>query len=148
MKRIIFVLLILGLIPFNALAEETAEERLQSVRFERIIDKIDLSLKAIDVRLNGMESSLRDKAIEMERRIGELNRLRQEVTEDRVSFVRKDAYDTKMEVRDKWVDEVNRKITILMVEYDRRITAAIIFSAIAAVVSLMNIFIIIRRRVD
>ena len=146
MKRIIFVLLILGLIPFNALAEETAEERLQSVRFERIIDKIDLSLKAIDVRLNGMESSLRDKAIEMERRIGELNRLRQEVTEDRVSFVRKDAYDTKMEVRDKWVDEVNRKITILMVEYDRRITAAIIFSAIAAVVSLVNIFIAIRRK--
>lgn len=60
--------------------------------------KLDGLERLIQTRLDGADKALEVKTIDMDRRLGELNRLREEVISDRAQYIRSDVYEAKHSV--------------------------------------------------
>lgn len=55
-------------------------------------DYVDLSVRAIEARLDGMDRAIVLKTVEIDRRLEEHNKLREEVMTDRELFLRREAF--------------------------------------------------------
>ena len=77
---------------------------------------------------------------ELERRLELLNELRTSVETDRLYFVRREVYDTKIKSYDEWITGVNEKLTKLMTHYGNRLTLATGGSILAIMISLLGFF--------
>jgi hypothetical protein len=133
----------------NQIQLSVIEERLLTIEdnFKGQVTTIDERLKGFvaltDEHFECMDKVLDLKTIEMNRRLVELNELRSEVVKDRNLLVQKGEYDLKMRGIDNWVDVANEKLTILMVNYNNRISLAHWLSIGAIVISIVNIALII-----
>lgn len=69
----------------------------------------DAKLDTIRTRLDGMDTAIKLKAEETERRLEGLNELRSDVVKDRDQFVRKDVFESKV----KEYDDVARRLAAM-----------------------------------
>lgn len=66
--------------------------------------------KLLEQRFIAMDRALVERTKELERRLEGLNELRSEVVRDRDQFVKREAYDMRSIVVDKYVDEIRTSI--------------------------------------
>lgn len=71
--------------------------------------KLEANDRNMTTRLDGMDIALSLKEKVLDHRLGELNQLRRDVVEDRETFVKKDAYEIKMEM----IDKMDSRMTVL-----------------------------------
>lgn len=103
--------------------------------------------KQANTQYRAMDEALKVAARDIERRLEKLNELREEVTKDRVAFVRQEVYNEKSKQFDLWITDANTKLTRLMTKYDSRLTAANIISLLAIIMSIASsIFIVFLKR--
>jgi hypothetical protein len=87
----------------------------------------------IQAQLAAMNSALELRTKELDRRLEGLNQLREEVVRDRDQFLRKDVYDVKMEIHDKFMYDSNTRMT-------RMETRSVVWgSVVAALVILLQL---------
>jgi hypothetical protein len=80
---------------------------------DAILCKIKLLIGNVDTRLNGMDTALKLKSDEMDRRLVVLNELRSEVLKDREQFLRQEVYNAKIQNYDFSISNITRRITII-----------------------------------
>ena len=61
--------------------------------------------KLIDHRFESMDQALKLRSMELERRLEGLNQLRGEVTKDRDQFVKREAYEMRVQFYDKYIED-------------------------------------------
>jgi hypothetical protein len=103
---------------------DDVQQRFCSLRHDALEQAHALKFEKLDLKLQHMDGALVLRTIDLERRLEELNKLRQDVVTDRDIFMKKEVYDKKIDGYDSWIVDVNEKITKLMVAYDARITIA------------------------
>jgi hypothetical protein len=97
-----------------------------------------------DARMNAMDRAVELARLDLSRRLGELNELREELLEDRSQFITRDVYDAREREHSTWREAtVTRLTTIETISVTRSITWA---SAIAIAFSLVNILIIFLKK--
>lgn len=77
---------------------------------ERILEEQCLRNK---VQLEATERALLLATRELERRLGELNQLRAEVTSDRSQFVQRSIYEHHLATTSEWREEVSQRLTVM-----------------------------------
>ena len=102
---------------------------------------VDLAIKVIETRIDGMDRATIVKTSEIDRRLEEHNRLRQEVMTDRAQFLRSDTFDTFEKARGEWKTLVDNQLTKLMTKYENRMTTANITAVVALLLTVVNIII-------
>lgn len=61
---------------------------------EQLADRVEITLKDyIDLKITGLEHAIQTSKEDLERRLGDLNHLRQEVLRDRAMFVTRELHD-------------------------------------------------------
>lgn len=65
------------------------------------------------VRLDATDRALELARRELERRLGELNQLRAEVTSDRSQFVQRAIYDHHLSTTNEWRESVSQRLTAI-----------------------------------
>jgi lipopolysaccharide export LptBFGC system permease protein LptF len=98
-------------------------------------------------------SMLRENLIKyehtMDRRLEELNNLRREYTNDRTKdqseYVKSGEYKGQIKEYDRWIADVNDKLTKLMTKYDARITLPVLIAAVALIMSVVSTVIILMK---
>ena len=117
-------------------------------------DRTDLSMKIIEARLegineciaariDGMDRAAVLKAEEIDRRLEEHNKLREEVVTDRRQFLRAETFESFEKARSEWKTLVDNQLTKLMTKYDSRMTTANITAIIALLLTVVNIVIFV-----
>lgn len=76
---------------------------------------IQLHIKTIEARLDGMDKLLAQRGIELDRRLAGLNELRADVVKDRDQFVRRESYDLKIADLEKMGNRVTALETRIIV---------------------------------
>ena len=66
-----------------------------------------------DMRITALEKEIILRFSDLERRLGGLNELRNEVTKDREQFLRAETYANKTEFYDRWITSVERRLTVI-----------------------------------
>ena len=61
--------------------------------------------RLIDHRFESMDRAVVERTKELERRLEGLNELRQQVVKDRDQFVKKEAYDMRVQFYDKYIED-------------------------------------------
>lgn len=88
---------------------------------ERLLDERDrhtgarflAAERAVELARNEMDKNLELARIEMSRRLGDLNELRQEVTDDRSRFVLQSVYNAEMSSREEWRQMVTERLATI-----------------------------------
>jgi hypothetical protein len=104
---------------------------------------IDMSIKVVETRLDGMDRAATLKAEEIDRRLEEHNKLREEVMTDRSVFVRTETYSLHEKSANEWKTEVNRSLTKLMTKYENRMSMANWIAVVAVAVTIINLIVLI-----
>ena len=104
---------------------------------------IDMSIKVVETRLDGMDRAATLKADEIDRRLEEHNRLREEVMTDRSVFVRTETYNLHEKAANEWKTEVNRSLTKLMTKYENRMSMANWIAVVAVAVTIINLIVLV-----
>ena len=66
-----------------------------------------------DQRITALEKEIILRFSDLERRLGGLNELRNEVTKDRDQFLRSETYGNKTEFYDRWITSVEKRLTVI-----------------------------------
>jgi hypothetical protein len=103
---------------------------------------IDKYIEVIEARLDGMDRAAVLKANEIDRRLEEHNKLREEVLTDRSQFMRTEVYAADRKTWQQWKESVNASVTKLMTKYDSRMTMANWISIVAVVVTFINLVVL------
>ena len=115
-------------------------------------DRTDLSMKIIEARLEGINDCIEAridgmdraavlKADEIDRRLEEHNKLREEVVTDRRQFLRSETFESFEKARSEWKTLVDNQLTKLMTKYENRMTTANITAVVALLLTVVNIII-------
>jgi exo-beta-1,3-glucanase (GH17 family) len=75
--------------------------------------KIDQLEKLSDVKFDAIEDKMVASAEVLRGRLESLNQLRNEVTEDRSEFLRKETYDAKTTTYDTWIITVEKRFSTM-----------------------------------
>jgi hypothetical protein len=118
-------------------------ENLYLIDRASLLQILDLSIKNVGTRIDGMDKALKVKEVETERRLEALNELRGDVEKDRGLLVKQETYELKMAGIDLWLVGANDKFTRLMTKYDNRFTTATVIAAISLIVSVIGIVVLI-----
>jgi hypothetical protein len=121
--------------------EETKEYINKSVEVNKV--RIDGVERIFETRICGMDRAAVLKAIEIDRRLEEHNKLREEVLTDRTQFVRSETYLLHERTTNQWKDEVNDKLTKLMTKYDSRMTTSNWIAFVAVIITIINLLVLI-----
>jgi 2-oxo-4-hydroxy-4-carboxy--5-ureidoimidazoline (OHCU) decarboxylase len=125
--------------------EKFVEKDLYLINHDSLLKILDLGIKNVETRIDGMDKALKVKEQENERRLEGLNELRKDVVKDRNEFVRQETYDLKMGLFDCWVTDANEKFTKLMTKYDNRFTIPTVIALISLIVSVIGIAVLLLR---
>ena len=101
--------------------------------FEKILDERS---KTIEARLDGMDRAAVLKAEEIDRRLEEHNKLREEVLLDRSMFMRNEVYSADRKTWQQWKETVNSSVTKLMTTYENRFTLSTSIAFVSLLIAL------------
>jgi len=92
--------------------------------------------EVFEARLEGMDRATTLKAIEIDRRLDQLNELRKEVITDRLQLVNKESYEA-------WKTVVNDKLTKLMTPYERQPAKPNWTAVVVVAIGILNLFVLV-----
>ena len=108
---------------------------------------IDKSVEAVrstlEARIDGMDRAAVLKANEIDRRLQEHNKLREEVMTDRSEFLRVETFNLHETSTNEWKESVNSKLTKLMTKYENRMSIANWISVVAVLITIINLIVLI-----
>jgi hypothetical protein len=100
---------------------------------------MDQIKEGLETRLSGMDKALKLKTTEIDRRLEEHNKLREEVVTDRSQFMMNEVYRADRKTWQQWKDSVNSNITKLMTDYETKMSKTNWISLIAVVITIINL---------
>jgi hypothetical protein len=100
---------------------------------------MDQIKEGLETRLDGMDRALALKTTEIDRRLEEHNKLREEVVTDRSQFMMNEVYRADRKTWQQWKDSVNSNITKLMTDYETKMSKTNWISLIAVVITIINL---------
>jgi hypothetical protein len=100
---------------------------------------MDQIKEGLETRLDGMDRALALKTTEIDRRLEEHNKLREEVVTDRSQFMMNEVYIADRKTWQQWKDSVNSNITKLMTDYETKMSKTNWISLIAVVITIINL---------
>ena len=65
------------------------------------------------IRADATDRALQIATRDLERRLGELNQLRSEVTSDRIQFVQRTIYEHHLNTTSEWREHVGKRLTVI-----------------------------------
>jgi hypothetical protein len=110
---------------------------------EHTRDYIDKSIQVVEARLDGIDKATIIKTIEIDRRLEEHNKLREEVLTDRSEFVKGETYKLHERNTNDWKEEVDEKLTKLMTKYENRMSIANWIAIVAVIITIANLIILV-----
>jgi len=93
--------------------------------------------------LYGMDRAIVLKTIEIDRRLEEHNKLREEVMTDRELFLRREAFKMHEKTSNDWRDSVNTMLTKLMTKYESRMSIANWIAVVAVLLTFINLIVLV-----
>jgi hypothetical protein len=108
-------------------------------RNKAVTERMDLCIRTVNIRLESMDRALDLKTGELDKRLEGLNNLRAEVTKDRELFLRKETYDYKIGIYDKWVTETSDRVVRMETRYEGRITTATVLAIFSMLIAVLSV---------
>jgi hypothetical protein len=111
------------------------EKTCQPFWYKACIREMELQLKRIEERMDSMDVALDLRSGELERRLGGMNELREEVVRDRAQFVFRESHDAREAILREFITLLDKKIE----KIETRFSTWLI--AIALIVTVLQLFI-------